>query len=611
MTVAASKIRFVTSKEHSLRLSTASEWLTERPALEEIWLLSDRRRSGDELIRRLALHSPGRLGVRSMTSVQLAADFALRGRGRIPLSPLGSEAVAARALDRVLEDHGPLEFFEPVREFPGFLPALVGTLADLRLARVEVAELETIGSRGRDLARLLERFERELESQRLGDRAALFEDGIQTCVSEQGSHRPVAMLWLDLQVTSSLEAAWLGALEQQAAEILLLAPETDIETLGFLSRELGVEPQALDSTPKSSGAGLSRLASGRQFLFGSDLEASAPADGISEPNRPVDEVVDSQSLVFFSAPGEGQEAVEIARRIHQLARDGVAFDRIAILLRNPVAYQPLVEAALDRAKIPAYYSRGVLRPDPSGRALLALIDCVSEGLSAFRFAEYLSFGQVPNVTSSGEPPARSVPWVPIDTDQDSPSKVQLSLFDLLDPEDSSPPTVGARGDSVVAGTLAAPSQWEQLLVEAAVVEGEDRWSRRLGGLQAELRRQLADPEEGEDAKGAIERSLSRLENLERFALPLIAELSAWPDSGTWEEWLRLLEGLAVKSLRRPQRALQVLAELRPMAEVAGVPRSEVRRVLADRLTNMRGGSEGRCYGKVFVAPIEEAPRTEL
>src|ERR1039457_5596424 len=78
------------------------------------------------------------------------------------------------------------------------------------------------------------------------------------------------------------------------------------------------------------------------------------------------------SLDYFSAAGESLECVEMARRIRKSAAAGVAFDRMAILLRSPERYQPLVEEALRRAGIPAYFSRGVARPDPAGRAFLAL-----------------------------------------------------------------------------------------------------------------------------------------------------------------------------------------------------------------------------------------------
>ena len=46
---------------------------------------------------------------------------------------------------------------------------------------------------------------------------------------------------------------------------------------------------------------------------------------------------------------------------------------MAILLRSPERYQPVIEDALRRAGIPAYFSRGTARPDPGGRAFLALL----------------------------------------------------------------------------------------------------------------------------------------------------------------------------------------------------------------------------------------------
>ena len=55
----------------------------------------------------------------------------------------------------------------------------------------------------------------------------------------------------------------------------------------------------------------------------------------------------------------------------------------------------MVEHALDRAGISAYFDHGTRRPDPGGRAFLALLACAAENLSAARFAEYLSLGQAP------------------------------------------------------------------------------------------------------------------------------------------------------------------------------------------------------------------------
>src|SRR5262249_21564506 len=104
---------------------------------------------------------------------------------------------------------------------------------------------------------------------------------------------------------------------------------------------------------------------------------------------------DDDEVTLFSAPGEGRECVEIARRIHAEARRGVPFDGMAVVLRAPATYGVLLESALRRASVPAWFSFGTSRPHPSGRALLALLACKAESLSAKRFAEYLSLGEAP------------------------------------------------------------------------------------------------------------------------------------------------------------------------------------------------------------------------
>src|SRR6478736_6547295 len=61
---------------------------------------------------------------------------------------------------------------------------------------------------------------------------------------------------------------------------------------------------------------------------------------------------------LFSAPGEGRESIEIARRILQEARAGVPFDEMAVFVRAPQRYVGLLEHALTRAGIPAWFDRG-------------------------------------------------------------------------------------------------------------------------------------------------------------------------------------------------------------------------------------------------------------
>ena len=181
------------------------------------------------------------------------------------------------------------------------------------------------------------------------------------------------------------------------------------------------------------------------------------------------------TVTIVSAPGEMHEAVEIARRIQEEARRGVAFDNIAVLCHVGERYGPYLEEALNRAGIPAYFATGTRRPEPGGRALLQLLSCASENLSAKCFAEYLSLAQVPDpdatiatadVFALAEAEVFSAPLA---ADLDLPPPI---------PE-TEPPEVSPV--PVVEGTLKAPWRWEKLLVESAVIGGRDRWQRRLAG----------------------------------------------------------------------------------------------------------------------------------
>ena len=175
------------------------------------------------------------------------------------------------------------------------------------------------------------------------------------------------------------------------------------------------------------------------------------------------------SVSIFSAPGESRECVEIARGILDEAAKGVPFDRIAILLRSPFHYRTHLVEALRRAAIPAHSTRGTVRPEPGGRALLVLLRCAAEGLSAVRFAEYLSLGVAPASTAlvDGTPASEA----------DEAALLQQSQF---------------------------PRRWEALLVDAAVVGGADRWRRRLRA-RARLAHQTSqadDPKSATKAGGA-------------------------------------------------------------------------------------------------------------
>lgn len=564
----------VRSRSNATLLRRAAIFLADIPAHSEIIVVAPTRAAANELAIRT--FPSGCQGVHALTLTQLAANFATQAMGRLALAPisrLGIEALAARIVHSAATAKQ-LAYFAPVAQTPGFARALARTIAELRMQNVAPCNLAETGPPGRDLAHLLTLFERELEHRAVADLAVVLR--LATDEAAQATHRftrlPVVLLGLAIE--SAAHERLLATLVGHSPKVLATAISND-DAIESLERVLGVAAEDLDNVPPST-----TLDHVRTWLFSSDPPATAPPD----------------PTLLFSAPGESFECVEIARRIRALTEQGTPFDRIAILLRNVDAYQPLVEEALRRAGIDHSFSRGAARPDPVGRALLALLACAADGCSASRFAEYLSLGQTPPLDPDGSPRPSDPQWIPADDEM-------LATFQTL-PPGSEPVQASASEETT---PLDVPIGWEKLLVDAAVIGGRDRWARRLRGFRAELQTQLRDLEREDDGHRAhIERRIQQLARLEHFALPLIDALGSLPSSETWGVWLDRLTGLAEMALRRPEPVLSVLTELEPMREVGPASLDEVYDVLSERLGFLRADPPKRRYGRVFVGSIEEA-----
>jgi ATP-dependent helicase/nuclease subunit B len=390
---------------------------------------------------------------------------------------------------------------------------------------------------------------------------------------------------LDVAITSEAEQAFAKAVIDASASAIATVPSGDVQTLEALGLDAPVASAFTsahgDELRRGKPAALARL---QRYLFSPE----------SPPKGETDD-----SVTLFSAPGEGREAVEIARRVLHEAARGVPFDQMAVLLRAPQTYLGVLEHALERAGIPAWFHRGTRRPDPAGRALLALLACADEDLSARRFAEYVSLGQVPLNEAA-------------DADLWSPPAEEL-VEAMLPPEDRAedmqPEEEAAaattRGETArdIAGTLRAPWRWEDLIVEAAVIGRLDRWQRRLKGLEHEYDRRIreASSEDPEASRvRALVRDREQLRALRSFAEPVLAAMSDWPETQRWGDWLRALESLAPRVIAKPERVLRVLRELAPLSGVGPVRLREVRDVLTPRLSTLTHEPARRRHGRVFV-----------
>jgi CRISPR/Cas system-associated exonuclease Cas4 (RecB family) len=582
-------IRAVQSASAAARLQVARQFIHQFSPGDEVLLVGASRGAVDDLARGVAMAKGATFGLHRLSFTQLAARLAanqLATQGRAPSSALGHEAVAARAAFEATKDDA-LEYFAPVAATPHFPKALARTLLELRLAGITSASLGKLTRSGSDLAELLDRVDALMADAGTSDRASLFATAAKGLQSEN-RWAAIPLLLLDVPFESDAEASFLRALIERAQTAFITVAAGDEQTVARLKgRGISVEPI------QSGGTGdLPRLA---QYLFSTE----------SPPGRQ-----QTGELVWFSAPGEGRECVEIARRILKEAGNGVRFDEMAILVRSPQQYTGVLEHALDRAKVPVYFDRGLRRPHPAGRAFLAMLSCAVENFSARRFAEYLSLGQVPQI-GPGDP-SSSDPWV-------TPGDEGLGVREPDVAPASGPADLGHEPDSrraseddrspLIGGTLRAPWKWEALLVESAVIGGAARWSRRLNGLAAQYQLQLRELEAEEPDSPRIPgigRELQNLEHLRAFALPLVEFISAWPPQATWSDWIQRLEGFAPRVLKRSEDVLRVLADLRPMGAVGPVPLTEVRDVLADRLRSLEIDPPTHRYGRVFVGSPHQA-----
>ena len=607
-------IRLVESSSAQLRLQQARAFVETHAARGDVWLVGASRGAVDDLARSIAARSGATIGLHRFSLTQLAVRLAapiLAEQGLAPVTYLGTEAVAARATFEAQRDEA-LKYFAPVARTPGFPRALARTLQEIRLAQVTADRLGALPLGGPDLAALLERFDEQFRSASATDRATLFAAATRALhadADDRGERE--ALLLLDVPIDSLVELDFVKALighayfealtPRRCPPTLVTLPCRDDSTLAKW-QQLGLEPERL------SQEGDSDLAALRHYLF----EGGQPPE-----RKPAGDVL------LFSAPGEGRESVEIARRIVQEARGGVPFDEIAVFVRAPQRYVGLLEHALRRAGVPAWFDRGTRRPHPAGRAFLAILACACEHLSARRFAEYLSLAQVPQLEDTRRvpefvPPQGEEVALPgsmgepggATSDDEEPDAESFDSY--VAPRDShvAPRASDSDEEAIVEGTLRAPWKWETLIVESAVIGGDPRrWHRRLSGMANELRLKR-DAERRDDPDSAkawrLDRDLRNLGHLRAFALPIVDLLASWPSSGTWGEWLDRFAAIAPMVLRQPERVLRVVEELRPMADIGPVSLEEARDVIADRLRMLEMDPPKSRYGRVFVGSPHQA-----
>jgi ATP-dependent helicase/nuclease subunit B len=516
------------------RLGCAAEFLRGLPASGPALLLVPSLAAGSELMARVLTPGEGRFGWQKRTLGQLARALALpelARTGRVPLSGLSMEALVARVLHE-LKARGALPRHGVLLERPGLARAMSKTLDELRMSGVAADKLREIAP---ELGQVLSDYEHALDALKLADRAHIHAVAAAAC----RAGGPVVAV--DVPLVHQCEATLAQALGAAAGALCVTVARGDERSEAHWRDALGSAAEVRRLVP----AGDHDLARLQRGLFAPRHE---------QPSGP------SGRVVIVSSPGEAREAVEIARGLLASAAEGVPFDRMAVLLRASESYRAVIEEALSRAELPAFFADGVRRPLSSGRAFLALLACAQEGLSARGFAEYLSLGEYPRHEHE----------------------------------------------------LVTPRRWERMLVDAAVIGGRERWTRRLRGLIREREDALhledaARPHAEPAPPSPLAQEIAQLRALEAFAAPLLDMAWALHQQGPthWGEWLDALRALATASLRTPDHVLSVLTELAPLSPIGPVSLAEVRRVLAPRLSSFVQPSTGLGAGKVFVGTLDD------
>lgn len=559
----------------------AEAWLDRQGRACALTVVVPSAEAGATLSASAAARLGATFGWSTTTPFALACSIARRelaARSLVAASGLAIEAVVATVVHR-LGKEGALGRFTPVAHFPGFPRALARTIADVRGAGVTASAIADA-----DLARLVLAYEKALALGKMSDRADVY--ALAASLVEGGiAHEQVGLptMFLDVRAHTERERAFASALATRSADVLFVVPKGDAPAEHHATRVAG----ALEDLPA-----VGPLGPVQTQLFSSDPTVRA----------------DASALELMSAPGESREAIEIARRVKEAALEGTPFDRIAVLLRSPGAYQAHLTEALRRARIPAYFSRGTPSPDPAGRAMLALVSCAIEGLSASRFAEYLSLGELPRAGDEGAPP-RPLPHeataaVP-DDESVSPAARRVNEEPTGDATAEASEVEDEAGP-VTLGTLRAPRHWEKLIVDAAVIGGIDRWKARLDGLASGYEKQREELEEGDAMRGRIDRDAAALAGLRAFALPLLESLAALPEQASWGVWIDALASIATRALREPAGVLRVLRELSPMGEIGPLGLAQVKLVLEPRLSLSVAAPRGKPSGRVFVGAAEQA-----
>lgn len=319
------------------------------------------------------------VNLRFVTPSTLAAEALERGGGAGASRPMSSSSELALTdrLVRTLLAEGKLEYFGRAGASPGLVHALYRAIRDLRLDGRTSADVRPdrflVAGKGRELALLLERYERALAEEGLCDRPALL--GRAARAAAGTAPGPAWTLALRDFRLSRLEADLVRAV---GGDRLVLVPGDPV--LG-LERPRHFWPAA----PCEDAAGAGPLS----WLFAPGRAPAPRGDG---------------GIDIFRALGPANECREILRRLYD---DGTPFDHVEVLTPPGSAHATVFHLLSIRTGLPVTFGDGVPVSFTSpGRLFFGLADWLANDFSSDLLCRLLERGDLVLPTSpTGPPPA--------------------------------------------------------------------------------------------------------------------------------------------------------------------------------------------------------------
>ncbi|MBI4880407.1 MAG: exodeoxyribonuclease V subunit gamma [Planctomycetes bacterium] len=360
-----------------------------RDALARVTVLVPSNLLKMHLRRLLARDGGACLNVRFLTLIDLArelAEPALRRAPRALLPALGRELVAGEAA----RSCGEKSYFHAVSRCAGFPAVLAAAIRDVRDCLISPDDLRRASParKIRDLADLLEGYERRLAAAGLIDDADLF----RLALAEAEDHPLLAgapPLVYGFYDFTSVQRRLLEAVLRRAGGIVF-APIGEGRAFAYARpaldffQRMGFADEGGVPAARGNGRALDVL---RERLF------ERPGGG---PPAPPD-----GSVRILACPGSPLEAREIVRQVVLLAREGFPLHEIGVVFRG-AGPLPLVDEALRSfaalaclapEERPAVFLHGgrSLAELRAARSLLLLLDLLAGGLARRDLFEWLHF----------------------------------------------------------------------------------------------------------------------------------------------------------------------------------------------------------------------------